>query len=70
MRFLPVAPLVAIIWCDTSDETYIEKLFKHSYITLKEQSLDKMSISGGFFQKTGSLAREDRFGTGNGVSGL
>jgi hypothetical protein len=29
----------------------IEKLSKHSYITLKHQSLDKISISGGFFEK-------------------
>jgi hypothetical protein len=51
MRFLPVAALVAIIWCNTSDES-IEKLFRHSYITLRQQSLDKMSIFGGFFAKS------------------
>ena len=30
----------------------IEKLFNHSYITLKQQSLDKIAIFGGFSRKS------------------
>src|SRR5687767_7960878 len=42
MRFLPVAALVAIVWCDTSNENFkIEKQIGHSYITLKRQSLQQ-----------------------------
>jgi hypothetical protein len=32
------------------------KSFKHSYITLKQQSLDKIAIFGGFFAKESAEA--------------
>src|SRR5688572_32427955 len=50
MRFLPVAALVAIVWCDTSNENLkIEKQTGHSYITLKAQSLQQNQHFSGIF---------------------
>jgi hypothetical protein len=37
---------------DTSDKTLIEKLGEQSYITLKQQSLEKIAISGAISQKS------------------
>jgi len=40
---------------NTSDETLIEKLCEQSYITLRQQSLEKIAISGAISQKTFDL---------------
>jgi hypothetical protein len=40
---------------DTSDKTLIEKLCEQSYITLKQQSLEKIAISGANSQKSFDL---------------
>src|SRR5215510_11393020 len=50
MRFLPVAALVAIVWCDTSNENLrLKKQTGHSYITLKPQSLQQNQHFSGIF---------------------
>src|SRR5215217_3366853 len=52
MRFLlPVAALVAIVWCNTSNENGIVKQIGHSYITLKAQSLQQSSNFSRFFEE-------------------
>src|SRR3990172_3499611 len=46
MRFLPVAALVAMVWCDTSNRTLIEKLLN----THISQSRGKVSIKWRFYR--------------------
>ncbi len=49
MRFLPVAALVAIVWCNTSNKNWIEIQIGHSYTTLKQQCLKQIPHFTGFF---------------------
>src|SRR6185295_930637 len=65
MRFLPVAALVAISGV-APPMSLIEELFRHSYTTLKQQSLDKMSIFGGFCQKRDRLGLKVDYAVGYG----
>ena len=64
MRFLPVAALVAIVWCDTSNENLEWKSSRTLYITLKRQSLQQNQQFSRFFE--GSVGHCRSFGLTSG----